>query len=73
MGWLTGLRVALLIMFVVFAVLGPVELYLMLRGTRPWRFFRGKNRREVTKIFLLEGYNAIGYYFLGALLGSILF
>jgi hypothetical protein len=73
MGWLVELWMALLIVFAVFAVLGPVELHLMLRGTRPWRFFREKNRREVTKIFLLEGYNAIGYYSLGALLGSVLF
>jgi hypothetical protein len=72
MGWLIGLPVALLVVLVVFAVLGPVELYLMLRGTRPWKFFSGRNPRGVTKIFLLEGYNAVGYYSLGAFLGSFL-
>jgi hypothetical protein len=72
MGRLTGLPVALLVVLVAFAVLGPVELYLMLRGTRPWKFFSGRNPHEVTKIFLLEGYNAVGYYLLGAFLGSFL-
>jgi hypothetical protein len=71
MGKLTGLPVASLCMSLVFAFIGPLELYLMLKGKRPWSFFRGKNPAAVKKIFLIEGYNAVGYYILGALLGAI--
>ena len=70
-GRFAGFWLALLIVLVLFAVVGPIELYLMRRGTRPWRFFRSKNPRDVAKIFLLEGYNAIGYYLLGAALGAL--
>ncbi len=62
---------ALLIVFVILALLGPIELYLMHRGVKPWKFFKGKSLKLVTKIFLLEGYNAIGYYLFGALLALL--
>lgn len=70
-GWFEGFWMALLIVFVILALLGPIELYLMHRGVKPWKFFKGKSLKLVTKIFLLEGYNAIGYYLFGALLALL--
>ncbi len=70
-GWFAGFWMALAIAFTILALLGPVEIYLMYRGVRPWRFFKGKPLELVTKIFLLEGYNATGYYLLGALLALL--
>jgi len=64
-GWFAGFWIALAIMFAILALLGPIELYLMCRGVKPWKFFK-KPSKLVAKIFLLEGYNAIGYYLLGA-------
>jgi len=62
---------ALLVAFTILAIVGPIELYLMYRGVRPWKFFKGKPPKLVAKIFLLEGYNAIGYFLLGALLALL--
>ena len=70
-GWFAGFWMALAIAFAILALLGPVELYLMYRGVRPWRFFKGNPLKLVAKIFLLEGYNALGYYLLGALLALL--
>lgn len=70
-GWFAGFWMALLIAFAILAFLGPVELYLMYKGVRPWRYFKRRPLKLVTKIFLLEGYNAIGYYLLGALLALL--
>ena len=70
MGWLTGVRLALLIFFVLFALIGPIELYLMYRGVRPWRFMEGKQFKLVAKVFLLESYNIAGYV-LGVFLSCI--
>lgn len=72
MGWLTSLWIALLAIFLVFVTLGPLELYLMLHGVRPWKFFKGKKHATIAKIFLLEGYNAICYYAVGTFLGTLL-
>jgi len=69
--WIVGFRLAFLVIFAVFALLGPVELYLMYRGVWPWKFFRQKPFKSTAKIFLLEGYNVIGYYLLGALLAAL--
>lgn len=66
--WFSDFLTALLLILFVLAVIGPLELYLMNRGVRPWRFLKRKHPKLVTKIFLFEGYNAIGYYLLGALL-----
>jgi len=71
MGWLAGVRTALLIFFVLFVLIGPIELYLMYRGVKPWGFMEGKPFKLVTKIFLLEGYNIAGYYMLGVFLSCI--
>ena len=71
-GWLAGFWIALLIIFVLLAIFGPIELYLMYRGIRPWKFFKGKPLKLVAKIFLLEGYNMAGYYLLGALVALLL-
>lgn len=71
-GWFAGFWVALAIAFAILALMGPIELYLMHRGVRPWRFFKRKPPKLVAKIFLLEGYNAIGYYLLGALLAAVI-
>ena len=70
-GWFAGVWMALAIVFVVLALMGPIELYLMCRGVRPWRFFKRKPTKLVAKIFLLEGYNAVSYYLLGTLLAVI--
>jgi len=70
-GRFTGFILALLLVLWVLALIGPIELYLMIRGVRPWRFFKEKDPKFVAKIFLLEGYNAIGYYLLGAALGTL--
>ncbi|MFQ6130194.1 MAG: hypothetical protein ACE5OT_05260 [Candidatus Hadarchaeaceae archaeon] len=67
-GWFAGFWMALLTVFIILAIVGPIEFCLMYRGVRPWRFFKGKPPKLVAKIFLLEGYNAIGYYLLGGLL-----
>lgn len=70
--WLVGFWLTFLIIIIILALLGPIELYLMYRGVWPWKFFRRKPFKSTTKIFLLEGYNAIGYYLLGALLAAFL-
>lgn len=70
-GWFAGFWIALLIAFAILAFLGPVELYLMYKGVRPWRYFKRRPLKLVTKIFLLEGYNAIGYYLFEALLALL--
>ena len=70
-GWFTGFWTALLIALTVLVILGPVELYLMCRGVRPWKFFKRRPSKVVAKIFLLEGYNAVGYYLFGAALGAL--
>ena len=67
-GWFAGFWIALAIMLAILALLGPIELYLMCRGVKPWKFFKRKPSKLVAKIFLLEGYNAIGYYLFGAAL-----
>ncbi len=71
LGWFAGFWIALLIVFAVLALLGPIELYLMYRGIKPWKFFKRKPLKLVAKIFLLEGYNVIGYFLLGALLALL--
>lgn len=70
-GWFAGFWMAFLIAFIILAIVGPVEFYLMYRSVRPWRFFKRRPLKLVAKIFLLEGYNAIGYYLLGALLALL--
>ncbi|MEW6221868.1 MAG: hypothetical protein AB1476_00895 [Candidatus Hadarchaeota archaeon] len=70
-GWFAGFWQSFLIVLGLFAVVGPIEFYLMCRGVKPWRFFRGKNRKSIAKIFLLEGYNTISYYLLGAALAAL--
>jgi len=69
--WVAGFRTAFLIALATLAIIGPVEFYLMCRGVWPWKFFAQKPIKSTAKIFLLEGYNAIGYYLLGALLASL--
>lgn len=73
LGWYAGLPMVLVIIAAVLALIGPLELYLMWRGVGPWKFFREKPRGVVTKIFLLEAYNVVGYLLLGAVIGSVLF
>jgi len=70
-GWFAGFRIALAIIFVILALLGPIELHLMCRGAWPWKFFKRKPSKLVAKIFLLEGYNAVGYYLLGVALAVL--
>lgn len=66
--WLLGPFYSGLIALAVLVVVGPVELGLMFRGSRPWKFFALKPRRLVAKIFLLEIYNSLAYYALGVLM-----
>ena len=69
--WFTGFWLAFLIVLAILALLGPIELYLMCRGAWPWKFFRQTSPKSTMKIFLLEGYNAIGYYLIGALIAAL--
>ncbi|MEM3519735.1 MAG: hypothetical protein QXT22_04910 [Candidatus Hadarchaeales archaeon] len=71
-GWLRSFPFSLLIIFIVFILVAPVEFLLMKKGYPPWRFFRKKKPKTVAKIFLLEGYNAVGYFLLGAAIASLL-
>lgn len=68
LGWVLNLEMVLIIIIGTLALVGPIELYLMYRGFGPWKFFRGKPLKVVVKIFLLEAYNVVGYFLLGALL-----
>ena len=72
LGWIIGPLTATLLIVAVFAAVGPLEFLLMKRGVVPWRFFRGRETSTVLKVFLLEGYNAIGYYLLGTGLACFL-
>jgi len=72
LGWYSGPLVALVAILGALALVGPVELHLMWKGARPWGFFRGKPRRIVARIFLLETYNVLGYFLLGVLIGWVL-
>ena len=65
--WFLGPPVSAVIALAVLVFVGPIELCLMFRGSRPWRFLARKPRKVVTKIFLLEGYNLTAYYALGVL------
>ncbi len=71
LGWFAGFLVALLTALAILAIFGPIEFYLMCRGVKPWKFFKRRPPKLVAKIFLLEGYNAVGYYLLGALLAVV--
>ena len=71
--WYTSFLTTLIVILLALAAVGPLELYLMWQGFGPWKFFRGKPRRVVVKIFLLEGYNMLGYFLLGALLRLLIF
>lgn len=70
-GWFAGFWMALAIMLAILALFGPIEFYLMCCGVKPWKFFKRKPPKLVAKIFLLEGYNDVGYYLLGALLAVV--
>jgi hypothetical protein len=70
--WYAGFLMTFAIALVALVLVGPIELHFMRKGTWPWRFFRGKPRKVVTRIFLLEGYNAVGYFLLGAALGLLI-
>lgn len=71
-GLVFGFWMSLLIFLVFCAIFGTIELYLMRRGTWPWKFFKGKPPKLVTKVFLLEIYNVAGYFVLGVGLGSLI-
>ncbi len=62
---------SLLLLLLVLPFAGGLEFYLMLRGFRPWTFFKGKPRILVLKVFLLEAYNASAYFMLGVMLGIL--
>jgi hypothetical protein len=72
LSWFTGFWRALMIMLGAFALLGPLELYLMCHATWPWKFFKQKPRKVVVRIFLLEGYNMASYYLMGAVLALLI-
>ena len=71
--WCTSFLVALIAVLCALAAVGPLELHLMWRGFGPWRFFKRKPKQVVAKIFLLEAYNMLGYFLLGALLRLLIF
>ena len=66
--WFLGPLVSALIALAVLVFFGPIELYLMVRGSRPWKFLAQKPQKLVTEIFLLESYNLLAYYALGVLM-----
>lgn len=68
LSWALDLWTAVFIAIVILAIVGPIELYLMYRGFGPWKFFKRKSLEVVSKIFLLEAYNVVGYFLLGVLL-----
>jgi len=68
--WLGPLKAfSIFLLAMLFA--GPLEVLLMSRGKTPWRFLRGKGKGLLMEVFLLEGYNALGYFMLGAMLGLL--
>ncbi len=69
---LLGFKTAITLALIVYAVFGPVELALMLKGTKPWDFFKGKDSRTVTKIFLIEAYSTFLYYLVGSFIRCFL-
>ena len=71
-GWILNFPAAVLIILAACAIAGPPELLLMARGVAPWKFFHGQPLRTICTVFLLEAYNAAGYFLLGALIGSVL-
>lgn len=71
--WILNFWMVIIIAIITLAIVGPIELYLMYRGVGPWKFFRGKPLGVVTKIFLLEAYNVVGYFLLGAIIGLMIF
>lgn len=73
LGAAVGLAVAVQAVIFGFSLAVAVELPLMMRGKWVWKFFREKDPDVVAKIFLLEGFNAVGYFFLGVALGILLF
>jgi len=68
--WLRPLP-SLLLFLLVLLLAGPLELFLMGKGRGPWRFLKGKGWKLLTGVFLLEGYNALGYFCLGLLLSFL--
>ena len=68
LGWLF----AVLLIVVIMSVCGPIELYLMRRGTFPWRFLKGVRAEVATSAFFLEAYNVAGYFLLGVGLGAVI-
>jgi hypothetical protein len=68
--WLRPLPSLLLFLFALLLA-GPLEVFLMWRGRAPWRFLKGKGGKLLAGVFLLEGYNALGYFSLGLLLSPL--
>jgi hypothetical protein len=68
--WL-GPPMSLLLFLFGLLLAGPPELFLMGRGRGPWGFLRGKGEKLLVGVFLLEGYNALGYFSLGLLLSLL--
>ncbi len=71
-GYFLGLKLTLVIWLIAFSLGGSLELFLMMKGCRPWNFFRSVPRAAVIRVFLLEAYNVTGYFVLGACLGTAL-
>ena len=65
--WFLSPSVSALIALAVFVFVGPIELRLMLCGSRPGQFLARKPRKVAAKIFMLESYNLFAYYALGVL------
>jgi len=67
-GYYLGLD-SLLLFLGVAPMAGALEFLLMCKGVRPWSFFKGKPRKVVAKVFLLEAYNCFAYFVLGMFIG----
>lgn len=69
--WFVGFKLAVAFILLAAAIALPPEFYLMSRGVKPWKFFKGKPTKIVAKIFLLECYNVFCYYLLGVALAAL--
>ncbi|HEX16801.1 MAG TPA: hypothetical protein ENG60_00040 [Thermoplasmatales archaeon] len=61
-----------ILLFILLAILViPFEIYLALHGIEPWGFLKGRERSEVSALFLCALANEFIYYTIGCLLTFI--
>ena len=71
--FLPNLKLAIMV-FVVAATIGtPIEVYLGMKSRWIWKFMKGRERREISFLFLSMLINVFIYYMIGACIANILF